>query len=327
MVLILASLMMGLCYYRKLWALGAFMMFLGLHMALNIYLTLHQHIGAEHLRSRLVFLYGPALYFFLKEITLAKLSFNKADLVHLVPFTLLLFIPFNALIFAIASIVTYSVLMLKYTIEYEKVIQDQLGDELSARLVWLKNLVLFLVMLIAYDIGRSIGEQYGVFRHPAYFAITLVLLIMLVLFLAFFSLEFKSRFVGLYPTDFNSKNKTSDSPSLDIEWALERLYEDKLYLKHDLRLSDFAEHLNLDARTLSEQLFEKSGIRFPKRVQKLRIKKAQEIIEEKCKKGDKVNILNVAYDAGFQAKSSFNLAFKEETGITPTQYKNSITSN
>jgi len=33
------------------------------------------------------------------------------------------------------------------------------------------------------------------------------------------------------------------------------------------------------------------------------------------------NILNIALDAGFKAKSSFNTIFKKSTGMTPSQFR------
>lgn len=36
---------------------------------------------------------------------------------------------------------------------------------------------------------------------------------------------------------------------------------------------------------------------------------------------DKLTILEVLYEVGFNSKSSFNTAFKKHTGVTPTQFK------
>jgi AraC-like DNA-binding protein len=37
-----------------------------------------------------------------------------------------------------------------------------------------------------------------------------------------------------------------------------------------------------------------------------------------------LTILAIAYDAGFNSKSSFNTIFKQKTGMTPSEYLNSI---
>ena len=44
----------------------------------------------------------------------------------------------------------------------------------------------------------------------------------------------------------------------------------------------------------------------------------------KKSKDDKLTVLEAMYQAGFNSKSSFNTAFKKETGQTPTQFRKMI---
>ena len=39
------------------------------------------------------------------------------------------------------------------------------------------------------------------------------------------------------------------------------------------------------------------------------------------------NILNLAFEAGFNSKSSFNAAFRKKTGVSPRQYRQSLSLN
>ncbi len=39
-----------------------------------------------------------------------------------------------------------------------------------------------------------------------------------------------------------------------------------------------------------------------------------------------LTILAIAYDAGFNSKSSFNTIFKQKTGQTPSEYLRSVTA-
>lgn len=38
----------------------------------------------------------------------------------------------------------------------------------------------------------------------------------------------------------------------------------------------------------------------------------------------KVTVLEILYEVGFNSKSSFNTAFKKQTGSTPTFYRNQL---
>ncbi len=41
---------------------------------------------------------------------------------------------------------------------------------------------------------------------------------------------------------------------------------------------------------------------------------------------EKFTLLAIAYDSGFNSKTSFNSIFKKHTGLTPTQYQKSVKS-
>jgi len=57
-------------------------------------------------------------------------------------------------------------------------------------------------------------------------------------------------------------------------------------------------------------------------INKFRIEEAREILRNDINKN--LNIIDVAYDVGFNNKVTFNKAFKEETSLTPTQYIKSL---
>jgi AraC-like DNA-binding protein len=56
-------------------------------------------------------------------------------------------------------------------------------------------------------------------------------------------------------------------------------------------------------------------------VNEYRIKKAMEILRDP--QHEKMTVLEVLYEVGFNSKSSFNTVFKKYTGKTPTQYRKS----
>ena len=97
---------------------------------------------------------------------------------------------------------------------------------------------------------------------------------------------------------------------------------EKPYLDPQLSLADLSEKLSVPARHLSQvinQSFDKSFFDF---INSYRIQEAQQILKESG--DDKLTVLEVMYEAGFNSKSSFNTAFKKETGKTPTEFRKKI---
>jgi AraC-like DNA-binding protein len=60
------------------------------------------------------------------------------------------------------------------------------------------------------------------------------------------------------------------------------------------------------------------GMNFYNLVNEYRIKEVKDRL--KSDKYKRLTILAIAYDSGFNSKSSFNTIFKEKTGQTPSEY-------
>ena len=57
-------------------------------------------------------------------------------------------------------------------------------------------------------------------------------------------------------------------------------------------------------------------------INKYRIEESKKLMSNSKNKG--ISILEVLYEAGFNSKTAFNVAFKKFTGITPTRFKKNI---
>lgn len=117
------------------------------------------------------------------------------------------------------------------------------------------------------------------------------------------------------------KYKISQLKNLDlnvVKSKLEKLFlEDKIYLQEDISLSVLAGKLGLTPHQFSEFLNQEEKINFFQLINKYRIEEAKKLLLDKEKK----TILSVAYEVGYQNKSTFNELFKKETGLTPTEWK------
>ena len=92
----------------------------------------------------------------------------------------------------------------------------------------------------------------------------------------------------------------------------------KPYLDRDLTIYNLSDQLRISRHTLSEVINEHMGMNFYNLVNEYRVKE----VKQRMKNEDyrQLTILGIAYDSGFNSKSSFNTIFKEKTGQTPSQY-------
>jgi len=96
----------------------------------------------------------------------------------------------------------------------------------------------------------------------------------------------------------------------------------KPYLDPELSLIKLADNLKVTPHILSYVINEGLGDNFYTFVNKYRIEEAKLFIADP--KMNYLNILGIAYEAGFNSKTTFNTTFKKITGITPSEYKKSL---
>lgn len=93
--------------------------------------------------------------------------------------------------------------------------------------------------------------------------------------------------------------------------------KDELFLNGKLSLRDVADRLNISNNYLSQIINQKTGKNFFRFINEYRVEKAKQLLADKA---GKYTILSIAYDCGFNSKSSFNTIFKEYTGKTPSEF-------
>ena len=92
----------------------------------------------------------------------------------------------------------------------------------------------------------------------------------------------------------------------------------KPYLDRDLTIYNLSDQLRISRHTLSEVINEHMGMNFYNLVNEYRVKEVKQRMKDEDYR--QLTILGIAYDSGFNSKSSFNTIFKEKTGLTPSQY-------
>lgn len=124
--------------------------------------------------------------------------------------------------------------------------------------------------------------------------------------------------VFLAPKYQNSSLTPSASQSL-LQKLLAFMKAEKPYLDQDLRLAGLAEQMNSTTHHLSQVINEQLGKSFSDFVNSYRVEAAQKMLTDE--KNKDIYIINIAYASGFNNKTSFNKAFKEMTGCSPSEYR------
>lgn len=163
-----------------------------------------------------------------------------------------------------------------------------------------------------------------------------LLFVAVVYLVAFYSLRQKEIFPqGMELSDVVSDNelfeKERHGPKIkvieeaDLNKLKKRLLElmeiEKPYLNSELNLVKLAEQMNLSTHQLSYLINNAFGENFFNFINRHRVQKAKELL--KNPEYDHFNVLVIAYESGFNSKTSFNNTFKRMTKCTPTEYRKS----
>ena len=181
--------------------------------------------------------------------------------------------------------------------------------------------LLALVSLIQSFIGLTGNESV--------FVIALVLLLIFVFYFVnrviLKALRQPEIFAGIAQnetTKYQGSNLTPSQIEAYKNELVALLGSEKPFLNPQVSIADLSEKLSVPTKHLSQvinQSFNKSFFDF---INTYRIQEVQQILKES--KDDKLTVLEAMYQAGFNSKSSFNTAFKKETGLTPTEFRKMI---
>ena len=302
-------------------------------------------------------LYGPLLYFYFKRIT-QQYKFKIWDLLHLLPTVLLLFelVPFYmlsaeeklkymfgistiysrrdtfiyAFLIKISSYVVYGFFIGK--IYFKEKNQNTFKTDRTFR-KWKRNIYYIHIMYIAaYALyGISVGYIFNfgseIISHTQVFAMSLMVL-------------YIAQMAYLHPKVFDYRSfmdngmgfskylKSGLTPSLseELKGELINLFaKDKVYRDSDLNLETLSEKLNTTRHNTSQIINEHFDMNFFELINKFRIEEAIDLLMED--KNGNLNIIDIAYEVGYNNKVTFNKAFKKATSLTPTQFIDSVKQN
>lgn len=287
-----------------------------------------------HLASLTVFFAAPLLYFYYQSLVNSQFKFTYRMLVHAIPF----FVIFSIMTYEIAiqsnhkflfrpyGIVLLSVLFTQ-SIIYLFNVSKQKGsltlkksDNLKAKwfgVLFMSIFIIFVFKLIIFILWNIFGlVDICIFFTGLFFILSFVIINMLVIY-GLFNPDVLIHYVKYQGSPIDKT--ISDNCYKDL---LRLISEEKLFKDSLLNLHRLAKLLKIPEKQFSQIINENTGNNFNDFINQHRIKEAQRLIQEG--KIDTQNILQIAYEIGFNSKSTFNTAFKKFTGTTPSEYRKSI---
>ena len=97
---------------------------------------------------------------------------------------------------------------------------------------------------------------------------------------------------------------------------------EELFLDENITLPKLAEQIGISANNLSQVINDRFQKNFYDFINSYRIKRFKLLAKDPKKRN--YTILALAYECGFNSKSSFNKYFKSATNTTPSEYFKSV---
>ncbi|RKN21727.1 AraC family transcriptional regulator, partial [Aquimarina sp. AD1] len=111
----------------------------------------------------------------------------------------------------------------------------------------------------------------------------------------------------------------------NIEKLRNYMKEQQSFLNPSLTIQNVSDEIEIPVKELSLLINHKLNQHFYDFVNSYRINYAKNLLSDSTQ--NKRTVLEILYDSGFNSKSSFNTAFKKETGTTPTSYRKNLIIN
>ncbi|SNY95163.1 helix-turn-helix domain-containing protein [Flagellimonas pacifica] len=278
---------------------------------LNVYLDLtpwQRNLGLSG-----ILLTGPFLWFYGKLLLTEQKRFSNKNYFHIIPFILFAIgcylIPNtgNSISYAIYITVFFHLAIyigLSFNIlnKYQTKVHPQ-------RATWYKNLSIGVTLIWLFYMGNLAGLFSLYIGGALFFSL-------LIYAFSFLFLQKHAFRLGKYNT--STLDKSSSEELMD---GIRHLFiKEEVFLDNSISLESIAEKLSVPPRKLSQCINENEQKNFSDFVNGYRIEKAKAMLSDPKYAQEK--IIAVAYDCGFGNVTSFNLAFKAKTQLTPSQFRN-----
>jgi AraC-like DNA-binding protein len=190
---------------------------------------------------------------------------------------------------------------------------QHVNNLLGPQRLWLFCLLIGVLLVWAAYVGNFLFGQVSYITAPVVFSIVMY-------FMSYLGLSRNNIFIQ------ETKYKNSVFTGTEVEQFFNKLQElmlrEKPYKDTQLTLPKLAKLSGASPNLLSQAINEKARQNFPDYINSYRVKEAQILLADSSYANQK--IASIAFDAGFNTLSAFNLAFKKFTQSTPSEYRKKL---
>jgi len=297
----------------------------------------------RYMQLELLYGIGPALYFYTKSVTDKEFVFSKRDAIHFVP-VVLEFIFYRTVFYRLGadglyqtpvhpytkiylaeqwlgsfSIMSYAIISLWLLFQYQSWLKQRYSNLEHKSLRWLQlPIIIYALFWIGWNFFVEVDKYFFDKSLKEYYILpTFVGLAIVTCWIGFKGYLKTQKETSGYASQ--KSKPTLDDLNPDLAKQLTELMEKKKpYLNSDLDLNTLAELLEVSPKQVSQTINRSFSKNFYEYVNSYRIEAFKELVAQPENK--KLTLLGLAFECGFNSKSTFNNVFKKATGTTPSQY-------
>ena len=183
-----------------------------------------------------------------------------------------------------------------------------------------RGLYIVLFFFIAVTASMSLLVYARIKKDDFIFVIVSAIIGLLVVYYFFFSYRFPE-ITQAEIREARASKPDSVLKGVDAEGIIGRMTElvekDRVHRDRYISLQSFSNSLGLNAYVISIILNEKLNKNFRTYINAFRVQDAKKLLETR----PQMPVIEIAFEVGFNTKSSFNKAFSLETGVSPVEYR------
>jgi AraC-like DNA-binding protein len=285
------------------------------------------------------FAFGPLIYFYVKSLVNQSFIFQKKDYLHFIPVLfqagLYIFLTTKNYNFknwywenvhqwitykiefdgTFISMLIYLILSIRLLKNYQIYVANNFSETSKIRLNWLKIILIILIILCVQWLIEIILRDFFKLYFNYDYSIQILGIMALVLAIGgirqanLSQVNFEEEIIQKTQVQVDSQILGQIKSGMDVQ---------KLYLNPTLTLAEFAKELKLNPKIVSQQINTGLGKSFNDFVNEYRVEEVKKRLNSTDL--ERLTILGIAYESGFNSKTTFNRIFKDFTGVAPRDF-------